>query len=510
MIVLAIVCFLLLTTLSGWAVLDGVLRYCDRSSERTHDQGPGEAFLLGCLLLTMLGYLVLAVLGKLTPTAFCLLGAVQAVLSIKGLAAAWRWWRRSKPKWSLAMLLPVSLATVLAIAAVQLPLLGYDAQAIYGLKAKILAYGGSVFGPDFRDPYRIHFGMNYPLLLPILESFLFRLRAIVDPSNPWSDQGFPLLFWAFWLAGISILSQEGRYWGGRTGAWAGFIWGVTPIAWRWTEGATLSGSADAILALFVVAGVSRFARGWFRRDRASLILAGGFLAGAMLTKQEGILATALAGFALSLILLQQVMRGRPRLSFGLRSPARQGLGQAGLCFVGPALAILLLGLVHAGMPQQAYMRSYGAALSWDWLRQLGDRPAVILRFAIQEFIKNQWGTAWICLALALFLKRQAPVPAAVKLIRIFVGLLLLAYHAIFLITPYPLMYHLFTAYMRLLSHAYPLAVLILVEQLSASVRPLSVSPEEQDRRSDVLRQDRELVPCVFEEQRPEQGVVVQG
>ncbi len=208
-------------------------------------------------------------------------------------------------------------------------------------------------------------------------------------------------------------------------------------------------------------------KGWSAQDRLSLLLAGIFFGTTILIKQEGFIGLAIA---MVTIFVDDFFWQRSPQTEAHPAVPRHGstkLACWGVFFVGLIPFLVLHRLVHAEMPQQIYMRSYASALSWEWLQQVTDRPGTILPFAIKELINNHWGLAWPALAVALLLKRARPISPIMRRIRLFVVILMAAYTGIFVVTPYPLLYHLHTAYARLMLHALPLAIVVLMEQLAA-------------------------------------------
>lgn len=479
-------CWLALVWLSGWAVI-GALRRIFRDKRPPDDLGlteAGEAFLLGVLLCVVPLYVLLAVAGTISTTAYVLVLLGQVGLALPGALAARRWFAENPVARRIVVgLFPWML--LMAVAASAVDIWGYDARAIYGLKAKLLADQMSVFGPDFCDPYRAHFWNNYPLLVPLLEAQVFFWRNGVAGmlSVPlWYDVGLPIIFWGFVTALVLLAALEVERRSPGWGLWVGYLLALVPMVWHWTEGSGLSGSADLVLATLILAAVLSLARGFFdqhARNRRELLLAGLFLAGTMLTKQEGKLATGL----IILALIVTWFWSRRLRGVGVRM--RTGLGRR-LTGLGMVLVIVLatgglLWWIHGAMPLPPYARPYTAALRWDWLSHLGERPLVLATFAADNLVKNHWGMLWVVLGLSLCLRRGEPLSPEFFLVRLTALFLIFAYFAIFLVTPYPLLYQLHSAFARLMLHALPLALLVACEQLQAagwpggSQRPLASS-----------------------------------
>jgi hypothetical protein len=134
-----------------------------------------------------------------------------------------------------------------------------------------------------------------------------------------------------------------------------------------------------------------------------------------------------------------------------------------------AVAVGLGRAVHRGMPDSPYYPAYFATVDWQWLRQLGDRPWVVLSYLAEEFVRLRcWNLIWPAVIGSLVFLRRGEVPATVCFWRLTVIGMAAAYAGVLLLTPLNLYYQLYTSTSRLLLHIYPLAVLIMSEQLAAS------------------------------------------
>jgi hypothetical protein len=115
------------------------------------------------------------------------------------------------------------------------------------------------------------------------------------------------------------------------------------------------------------------------------------------------------------------------------------------------------------------LRSYSAALSWDWLRQLGSRPLAVATFGLGDCLRpTVWNLTWPCVVAIMFLRRKQPVTTEIWFARLLVGMVAIVFFAIFVITPYHVYWQIATALHRLVLQLLPLAWLLAVEQLSAS------------------------------------------
>lgn len=443
----------------------------------------GLSLPLGSLLFAALLYLPL-VLGKRWTAAYCLgVWAFQTGLAVVAirllLLGRRRWmaaWSNATPAAKLAIAAVAVILLSAAMVAANLGLQGYDARAIYALKAKILAEQGTLSHADFRDIHRLHFHPNYPLLVPILESPIFQLCGNAG------DQGLPLLFWGF-LVTIALLfaSHFVRHQPTAAG-WLTFLFILTPWFWKFSEGAGLSGSADTVFAAYLLAAAVCGARMLSEDGFRYALSCGLALASTLAAKQEGVLWSGLILLSLSLTWIVAWRRNRHAMlpcskNHALASERStvlgvgfrwQPLAKLGIVALTVLPMFLLLRLTHGDIPRSPLYRSYFQALSWEWVVQCVGRIPQIAAFAFSECVNNVWGFGWGALLLSLLLKRRCPVSAETMFLRLLTILGVTSYLAVFFVTPYPLTYHLFTAFRRLMFHVYPLALLVLAEQWQAT------------------------------------------
>ncbi|MGQ9914586.1 MAG: hypothetical protein ACUVQQ_09600 [Thermogutta sp.] len=443
----------------------------------------GLSLPLGSLLFAALFYLPL-VLGKRWTAAYCLgvwafqtgLAVVAVRLFLRGHRRWMAAWSNAPPTVKLAISAVVVILLSAATVAANLGLQGYDARAIYALKAKILAEQGTLSHTDFRDIHRLHFHPGYPLLVPILESPIFRLCGNA------SDQGLPLLFWGFHVTIALLLSSHFVRHQPTAAGWLTFLFILTPWFWKFSEGAGLSGSADIVFAAYLLAAAVCGAR-MLNEDGFRYALSCGLaLAGALAVKQEGVLWCGLILLSLSSTWIVAWRRNRLAMPPCSKDHAVAGgrstvlgvgfrwlpLAKLGIVALTVLPMFLLLRLTHGDIPRSPLYRSYLQALSWEWAVHCVGRIPQIAAFTFSECVNNVWGFGWGALLLSLLLKRRYPVSAETVFLRLLTILGVTSYLAVFLVTPYPLTYHLFTAFRRLMFHVYPLILLVLAEQWYAT------------------------------------------
>jgi hypothetical protein len=427
----------------------------------------GWSFLLGMAFVGLGLQLPLAIDGRITHRSYWIILTLSLSMALLEVALRWRDSRAAPTATSiirrftgwfcdlpllLRMLVVLCLANFIWFSAVESPVT-FDARSIYGMKARLLYDAGDLKAEDFRNPDRVHFNANYPLMIPLVESFLYFVQGSQQ------DLGIQLLFAGVILALASILIAEiSRFETRRLAAvWgAGFI--LLPIVLAPAEGTGLSGSADFTFAAFITAGVIALGQ-WFVAPRTtSAVLAGLMLGAAISTKQEGLVW--LLAIAASMLVAS---RGR---TFW---PQRQRLISATLSAATISGCMLLVTLNRQGIPNSPYVRAFATALHWDWIVHTWSRIPYILIFALEKLnCFPLFSFVWPLIAAALLLlPRSRPAPT-IRLWRITALCMVAGYVAIFTFSPLHLDYQLKTAFYRLTVHILPLFLLIAAEHLAAA------------------------------------------
>ncbi|MEW5976687.1 MAG: hypothetical protein AB1898_12865 [Acidobacteriota bacterium] len=181
-------------------------------------------------------------------------------------------------------------AALIALDSVSQPLLGFDSRAIWGMKAKVLFQEKGIYGEDFFDASRLHAHQRYPLLLPLLESFVCSFLGGI------SERLMKLLFPAFYVSLILVFYATMRHRFSRSYALLGAtVLAGLPVFSAFSNGGAASGYADLPLAYFVfvhAVSLHRFLESKQVTDLAISLLFG---LAAVFTKNEGL---ALCGIAL--------------------------------------------------------------------------------------------------------------------------------------------------------------------------------------------------------------------
>jgi hypothetical protein len=168
------------------------------------------------------------------------------------------------------------------------PVPSWDAWFLWSLKAKGLASAGSFDSPVFLSPAYAYSSQDYPTLLPSWQALAYIVSG--DLSASW-----PLQFQQAWLwtaGAVALVWLASGY------AWLAFLlplaWIIAPeIVWQ-----SMQGYADVPMALMLILGAAVL---WGnQRDPRSHGIAGVLLAGATLTKAEGV---PLAAIVLACLLI---------------------------------------------------------------------------------------------------------------------------------------------------------------------------------------------------------------
>ena len=219
-----------------------------------------------------------------------LLGLIALNVALRRQGASRIWQvvrpRRTQPlqPFEIVLVSLISAACLLVFAeALTQPTLGFDARAIWGMKAKVVAAYGQIYGEDFLDPDRLHAKQRYPLGLPAAVGFAYQLAGGFDERVGRVIYGLLFLALGFFFYGSLRRCLS------RTGALVGTcLLSTLPAFTIFANGGAASGYSDVPLTYFYcVLAVSLFF--WVRqRQFADLALATAFGIFALFTKNEGL------------------------------------------------------------------------------------------------------------------------------------------------------------------------------------------------------------------------------
>ncbi len=327
-----------------------------------------------------------------------------------------------------------------------------DASSIWNLRARLL-----VREPGDTATFAIGAHPDYPLLLPGLVAAGWTLFS---DAGPWVSGVIAALFLAIATAGILVAVRPRR--GTSVAILAAIAYVAMPqvvqkTAWRY---------ADVPISAYFVLAVGWLASAYEHptRSRSALVLTGLCASLAVWTKNEGVFQVVALGLVLA-----------------LRPPVGTSRGRALSSYLGGAAPFLcVLVAFKAGLaPDSEYVAAATPGQLIDRLSD-GSRYVTVARYLFGEVTRwSHWAFLLpAAMLLAAFLPRRgsADVPVARC-----VGLVALAYVAIYLVTPLPLAWQLENSIDRLLLQLCPALFVAVALRIAPPVSP-SRAPSPSDAR----------------------------
>jgi hypothetical protein len=163
------------------------------------------------------------------------------------------------------------------------PLLGFDSRAIWGMKAKIIFHQQSIYTEDFFDSERLHAKNRYPLLIPLLEDFIYHF------SGSQNDRVIKVIFPFFYLSLLALFYQTLKLTLNQVASlWGTILFALLPAFLLYNNGGAASGYADLPLTYFSTATAVQLYRWLLTKSQGNLVIAGLCGVLAAFTKNEGI------------------------------------------------------------------------------------------------------------------------------------------------------------------------------------------------------------------------------
>jgi hypothetical protein len=327
------------------------------------------------------------------------------------------------------------------------PMEAYDAVSNWGLKAKAIFQAGNIPEGFLRDPNYAVFHPDYPLLVPLLESYIYRFAGDLREAS--AKMIFPMFLAACVLVLFAALRRAGQT--RRSCLLFSFLLVSIPY---FSEQAT-NGYADVVVSFYFGAG-SLCLYLWQTSGRGLFLALSALLTGcAALTKHEGLVLACIHLVWLAGALLCQSgseIRGR-LLRFGVY-----------VCI----LAVVV-------MPWYRFSRSLGlrndvinsetvgARLNRNSLSQAGP---ILYHLQTQVFGPKNWNLVWILLLAAAGVRSRILLRSPAVFLLGATALTVTAYMSVYLISPYTVppfdvTWHLRTSASRLLVHVLPHAVFLI-------------------------------------------------
>jgi hypothetical protein len=217
----------------------------------------GLSWFVGTIVVSIAIWLLAMVMRNsplhVAVTMICLaFGTVGCVLLLREGGGRLQIWRlRNWREWLLAVVICLEIATVVVLTFRNT--LGWDGLVIWELKARYaFLNGGALPAGYFSDPTRAYSHPEYPLYLPMLETWMY--FWIGDCDQYWVKLIFPV----FYAAGVLLLADAASFWSDRR--WIGLLTAslffFVPLLTR-AEGGIINGYVDVPLS-FVYLGAFYF------------------------------------------------------------------------------------------------------------------------------------------------------------------------------------------------------------------------------------------------------------
>jgi hypothetical protein len=279
------------------------------------------------------------------------------------------------------------------------PVYRWDSVMFWAPKAKMLFCDGTIYSDFWFDPNFIHMYRDRPLLIPILEGWIFVALGKVD------DQLVKILFPSFFICLLLLFYHEQRRYVSSKHAlmFTGILatlpvmiyerWGKIPPEWssfpdaiNMQTAAASTSYLDLPLCLYLSAGFLLFFCGLHSGRSTDFIGAGLFLAFVVFTKPEGLVYIVLLGLACILASYDEGYKTSWAVFFSSL-----------IAIVVPLLMNTPWFLFKNELPQVfAHDNTFSfAAVSW------GRIPKILPVLFSEVMDINHWGLLWVLLACML-------------------------------------------------------------------------------------------------------------
>jgi len=315
-------------------------------------------------------------------------------------------------------------AAVVFFRSVIFPMHYWDARIIWNYKAKVIFQNDTVFCGEFFDTDRLHLHPKYPLHLPCMEAWVYR---VLGRTDDWAVMPLIPLYYLMLLPFFyGILKKLS---GSRTALVSTAILSLLP-PFHILDGPAHSGYADTPLAFFFTCAVLLLYTWLEERRRPYLLLGAAFTGFACYTKVEGVLLFILVLAWLCLRTL--VIDGK-----GDRASAVKDL----LVFTAVVTVLALPQyIIYLRIPNHTadietydYLKKLNPAAVYENLQRL---PVIARHFLREYFIwAGHWGLLWygfIICAVYSCRKRNISVLSLMALPAAYTAVMGFVY----LITPY--------------------------------------------------------------------------
>lgn len=309
------------------------------------------------------------------------------------------------------------------------PLFERDGLGIWLTKAKMIALDRTFRTDNFFNPWRIQDSPRYPLLLPLLEASFMVQTGI----NEWTVK---LVFAYVWILLLGVLCENLINKSARLPLIATVILTLIPAYYVLSDGSLHTGYADIPISLFYLATFVMLWDYFQTGEKKSAIGAGLTIAFSIFTKNEG-LAFGLAAAAVFFLTRKKI------------SDAARFLAAAVLPLIPWFLTLIRLPNLY----QEHYLSRIPVLLP-----RLRYFPLILKNAGLEIVNVRHWGIFWILVVWFLFFYKPGFYRRRLLFI---VGLTLVVYLGIYLLTTWDISFQMSVSFPRLLLQVVPALVFIL-------------------------------------------------
>jgi len=263
------------------------------------------------------------------------------------------------------------------------PMHVWDERAIWAFKANILYQDGTIYSMDFFDADRVHPHKHYPLLIPLIESWIYVVLGHIDDTLV--KVIFPLIFTSLLL----ILYSSQRNFFPRTHSliFTALLASVPFFVSTTVFGAgAASGYVDIPLSFFYFISVIYLYR-WMKDNSKKdyLVIAAIFSAFTVFTKPEGVILFIINLFILNIYIL-----------FDLKQAKKQKIMHLLSYLIIPTVMLLPWFIFKSNLPSDI---SFNFSITY-FIQRLYIAPIVLTGFLKNALNPLLWGVLWVLLGLS--------------------------------------------------------------------------------------------------------------
>lgn len=351
----------------------------------------------------------------------------------------------------LIIVIVVSIGLV-SFQALLKPMFTYDALSIWAFKAKIFFKEQSIFTDDFYDSDRLHYHPRYPLLIPLVENWIYNCLGCVN------DRLVKVIFPLFYISLISVFyTTQRRLFSRRYSLIFTALLATIPAFVRSDKGgAAFSGYADVPLAFFYTTSII-YLFFWMKyRKKEDIIVSAIFSGLSMFTKNEGLGLFAVTVFCLCIFVLFNSQK----------EIIKQNIKSFSVYIIIPILIILPWFIISSGMPAFLEEENYPGHLTMSTIIENFSRTPVILSSFLKEFLDiKRWNVFWILFGIALISSFRFTLKSSIKYILLILLLDFSMFVLVYIITPWDVKALISCSMTRLIIQITPLAVFLSAYQI---------------------------------------------